>query len=98
MTKTCPESDDLAHALRRLAGRAYGVEGIPMLLVLENRGHEVMGLAEDGPDLGGVLHDAATLQVHEPGPAGTARLVEWLADATFGPSALETLEAGESDG
>ncbi len=96
--KMCPEPDDLDHALRRLASRSYGFEGIPMLLVLEDRGRLVTGHDKHGPDLGGALLAAASLQVHEVGPAGTARLVEWVADESFGPSALETPETGGSDG
>ena len=69
-----------------------------MLLVLEDRGRLAAGQDEHGPDLGGALLAAARHRVHEVGPAGTARLVEWVADESFGPSALETPETGGSDG
>jgi hypothetical protein len=96
--KPSPEPDDLDRALRRLAGRSYGLEGIPMLLVLEDRGRLVTGHDQHGPDLGGALLAAARHQVHDAGSAGTARLIEWVADESFGPSALDAPEAGGSDG
>jgi hypothetical protein len=96
--KPSPEPGDLDRALRRLAGRSYGLEGIPMLLVLEDRGRLVTGHDQHGPDLGDALLAASWHQIHAVGPAGTARLIEWVADESFGPSVLETLEAGGNDG
>jgi len=91
--KTGPDPRTLDGDLRRLADRSYAEEGIPMLLVLENQGRLVTGIDGHGPDLGRILLAAASPS-EEIGQARLARVIEWLADRTFGPSALE----GERDG
>jgi hypothetical protein len=82
---------DLKAALALLSDRNYGEEGIPMMLVLENKAGVVAGVDPSTGHLGPLLREAAKgagPHKSERGPLDLARLIEWVADRTFGPTAL----------
>ena len=82
---------DLHTALTLLSDRNYGEEGIPMMLVLENVSGIVAGVDPSTGCLGPLLREAAKgagPHKSEHGAADAARLIEWVADRTFGPAAL----------
>jgi len=82
---------DLKAALALLSDRNYGEEGIPMMLVLENKSAVVAGVDPSTGYLGPLLREAAKdVGTHksEHGALDMARLIEWAADRTFGPTAL----------
>ena len=86
-----PDLRDLQGGLASLSDRNYGEEGIPMILVLENRSSLVPGADPTAGHLGRLLREGAKASgAHgrEHDAAGPARLIEWIADRTFGPSAL----------
>jgi hypothetical protein len=85
---------DLNAALVLLSARNYGEEGIPMMLVLENKSGVVAGVDPSTCCLGPLLREAAKgVGPHksEHGATDAARLIEWIADCTFGPAALSKL-------
>jgi hypothetical protein len=82
---------NLQVALALLSGRAYGEEGIPMILMLENGSSLVAGVDLSAGCLGPLLREAAKdvgPQKSKHGALDAARLIEWIADRTFGPTAL----------
>ena len=90
------DCSDLHAALALLSDRNYGEEGIPMMLVLENKSGVVAGVDPSAGCLGPILREAAKEagpHKSEHGAADVARLIEWIADCTFGPAAL--VQAGD---
>lgn len=86
-----PDSNDLQVALALLSGRNYGEEGIPMILMLENELGLVAGVDPSAGRLGPLLREAAKgsgTHKSEHGAVDLARLIEWIANRTFGPAAL----------
>jgi hypothetical protein len=85
------DRSDLHTALALLSDRNYGEEGIPMMLVLENVSGVVAGVDPSTGCLGPLLREAAKgagPHEGEHGALDVARLIEWIADRTFGPAAL----------
>jgi hypothetical protein len=83
--------NDLQVALALLSGRNYGEEGIPMILMLENGSSLVAGVDPPAGYLGPLLRKAAKgvgPQKSKHGALDAARLIEWIADRKFGPTAL----------
>jgi hypothetical protein len=90
MTKTL-DPDGLEQALARLSQRTYSEGGIPMLLIIETRVGIVAGIDPHAGEVGAALHlgvEAFRTRKGEPEPADLARLIEWVADETFGPAVL----------
>jgi hypothetical protein len=82
---------DFQAALALLSDRSYGEEGIPMIVVLENKSGVVAGMDLSIGYLGPLLCEAAKdVGPHKSKHAAldVARLIEWIADRTFGPAAL----------
>jgi hypothetical protein len=82
---------DLNAALALLSARNYGEEGIPMMLVLENKSGVVAGVDPSTCYLGPLLRQAAKdVGTHksEHSALDVARLIEWIADRTFDPNVL----------
>jgi hypothetical protein len=85
------DHSNLQSALALLSDRNYGEEGIPMMLVLENVSRVVAGVDPSTGCLGPLLREAAKgagPHKGEHGAADLARVIEWIADSTFGPAAL----------
>ena len=85
------ERSALHTALALLSDRNYGEEGIPMMLVLENVSGIVAGVDPSTGCLGPLLREAAKgagPHKREHGAADAARLIEWIADRTFGPASF----------
>ena len=83
--------NDLQVALALLSGRDYGEEGIPMILMLEDGPSLVAGVDPTSAYLRPLLREGAkTYGTHksEHGAVDLLRLIEWIADRTFGPNAL----------
>ena len=99
MAKTL-DPGDLEQALARLSKRTYIEEGIPMLLIIENRVGIVAGINTHADEIGATLHlgiEAFRRHKGEPEPADLARLIEWVADETFGPRVLSSRNVTERD-
>jgi hypothetical protein len=78
-------------ALALLSSRNYGEEGIPMILMLENGPSLVAGVDPTSACLRPLLREGAkTYGTHksELSAVDLSRLIEWIADRTFGPNAL----------
>ncbi len=94
------DCSDLHAALALLSDRNYGEEGIPMMLVLENVSGAVAGVDPSTGYLGPLLREAAKdVGTHETehGALDMARLIEWIADRTFGPAAHAQTGNGARD-
>ena len=82
---------DLQAALALLSERSYGEEGIPMIVVLENKSDFIAGVDPCLGRHGRLLREAGKASGDhecEPDDAFLARLIEWVADRAFGPAAL----------
>jgi hypothetical protein len=86
-----PCFSDLQATLALLSERNYGEEGIPMILLLENGSSLVAGVDPSSACLRPLLRGAAKgagTHKREHGAVDLPRLIEWIADRTFGPAAL----------
>ncbi len=83
--------NNLQVSLALLSGRSYGEEGIPMILMLENGPSLVAGVDSSASCFGPLLREgvkAYGTHKSELSAVDLSRLIEWIADRTFGPSAL----------
>jgi hypothetical protein len=90
MAKTL-DPGDLEQALARLSRRTYSEEGVPMLLIVGTRVGIVPGIDTHADEVGATFHlgiEAFRTHKGEPEPADLARLIEWVANETFGPRVL----------
>ncbi len=86
-----PDHNSLQAALTLLAGRNYGEEGIPMILMLENGVSLVAGVDPSAGCLEPLLREGANgsgPHKSEHGAGDLSRVIEWIADRTFGSAAL----------
>jgi hypothetical protein len=81
--------NDLQVSLALLSGRNYGEEGIPMILMLENGPSLVADSSAScfGPLLREGVKAYGTHK-SELSAVDLSRLIEWIADRTFGADAL----------
>jgi hypothetical protein len=83
--------NNLQVALALLSGRDYGEEGIPMILMLENGPSLVAGVNPSAGCFESLLREGAKAygsNQSEHSAVDLSRLIEWIADRTFGPDAL----------
>jgi hypothetical protein len=99
MTKILDPGDP-EQALARLSQRTYSEEGIPMLLIVETRVGIVAGIDPRADEVGAALHvgiEVFRTRKGEPESVDLARLIEWVADETFGPAVLSSVNVAARD-